>query len=90
MLQSDKKAYDEAASALERATKLKPGLALAWNRLGRVELRRDHLDRAVEAQQRARKLEPQKRRLRCRSVSRVDGEEGHHASGRRLPGGGGA
>ena len=30
---------------------------MAWNRLGRVELRRGHLDAAVDAQERARKLD---------------------------------
>jgi protein O-GlcNAc transferase len=58
MIQSDKKAYDDAALSLERATKLKPDFALAWNRLGRVELRRGHVDRAVEAHDRARKIDP--------------------------------
>ena len=58
MVQSDKKAYDDAAASLERATKLKPDFALAWDRLGRVELRRGHIDRAVEAGERARKIDP--------------------------------
>jgi predicted Zn-dependent protease len=37
---------------------LKPDFALAWNRLGRVALKRGDLPAAVSAQQKARKLEP--------------------------------
>jgi cytochrome c-type biogenesis protein CcmH/NrfG len=58
MILSDKKAFDEAQKALDRSTNLKPDFALAWNRLGRVELRRGRFPASLEAQQRARKLEP--------------------------------
>ena len=46
-----------AQAALDKATKLKPDFALAWNRLGRVELKRGQLPAAVAAQERARKLD---------------------------------
>ena len=55
---SDKKSYDEAHTALDKATKIKPDFALAWNRLGRVALKRGQIAPAVAAQERARKLEP--------------------------------
>ena len=58
MILSDKKSYDDAQRALERSTKLKPDFALAWNRLGRVELRRGQIPASIAAQERARKLEP--------------------------------
>ena len=58
MILSDKKAYDPAQAALSKATKLKPDFALAWNRLGRVELRRGRVPAAVTAGERARKLDP--------------------------------
>jgi tetratricopeptide (TPR) repeat protein len=58
MVLSDKKSYDEAQGALDKATKLKPDFALAWNRLGRVELKRGKIAAAVSAEERARKLEP--------------------------------
>jgi cytochrome c-type biogenesis protein CcmH/NrfG len=54
---SDQKAYDEAEKALRKATTLKPDLALAWNRLGRVALRKGDATAAVEAGERARKLD---------------------------------
>ncbi len=57
MVLSDQKSYDEAQAALDKATKLKPDFALAWNRLGRVELKRGQLPAAVAAQARARKLD---------------------------------
>ncbi len=41
MVLSDKKSYPTSAqAALDKATKLKPDFALAWNRLGRVALKR--------------------------------------------------
>jgi cytochrome c-type biogenesis protein CcmH/NrfG len=58
MVLSDKKSYDQAQAALEKATALKPDFALAWNRLGRVALRRGQVPVAVSAQQKARKLDP--------------------------------
>jgi predicted Zn-dependent protease len=58
MVLSDKKSYDEAQVALDKATKLKPEFALAWNRLGRVALKRGQVPEAVAAEERARKLEP--------------------------------
>jgi Flp pilus assembly protein TadD len=55
---SDNKSYDEANKALDKATQLKPDFALAWNRLGRVALKRGEIVPAVAAQEKARKLEP--------------------------------
>jgi cytochrome c-type biogenesis protein CcmH/NrfG len=58
MILSDKKDYDPAQAALEKATKLKPDFGLAWNRLGRVEVKRGRPAEGVAAGERARKLEP--------------------------------
>jgi predicted Zn-dependent protease len=58
MILSDKRSYDDAQRALDRSTKLKPDFALAWNRLGRVELKRGQIPASISAQERARKLEP--------------------------------
>ena len=71
-----------------KATTLKPDFALGWNRLGRVELKRGQVPAAVAAQERARKLEPEERRLRRRPLPgphrAAGGGEGH----RRMPRGG--
>jgi tetratricopeptide (TPR) repeat protein len=56
MVLSDQKDLDGAQAALDKATKLKPDFALAWNRLGRVELKRGQLPAAVAAQERALSL----------------------------------
>jgi predicted Zn-dependent protease len=58
MVLSDNKDLDGANTALDKATKLKPDFALAWNRLGRVALKRGEVVPAVAAQEKARKLEP--------------------------------
>ena len=58
MILSDKKSYDDAQRALDRSTQLKPDFALAWNRLGRVQLKRGQIPASITAQERARKLEP--------------------------------
>jgi cytochrome c-type biogenesis protein CcmH/NrfG len=58
LLLSDKKAYDEAHEALEKATRLDPKLAAAWTELGRMELRRKQPAAAADALARARVLKP--------------------------------
>ena len=58
MVLSDKKSFDDAQRALDKSTKLKPDFALAWNRLGRVELKRGQIPASIAAQERARKLDP--------------------------------
>ena len=82
MVLSDKKSYDEAQAALDKATKLKPDFALGWNRLGRVELKRAQIPAAVAAQERARKLEPKNGAFAadlCRAL--IEQKEGARAVG---------
>ena len=72
-------------AALDKATKLKPDSALAWNRLGRVELRRGSCCPRPRPRRSGRASSSQERRLRGRSLPRAVRAEGHRARRRRMP-----
>ena len=86
MVLSDKKTYDDAQAALDKATKLKPDFALAWNRLGRVELKRGQVAGGGRGAGAGAQARAEERRLRRRSLPRAVRAEGAGARRQRVPG----